>query len=238
MESPDKKSPGWKHLIWIIFVCMFVFATPYIFARLLSTPADLYCLIFIVGSSGFIVAYRKISSFKIRNSLKSGWALGSILAIFIGLVFLSFSLTKTNGISEFLKIVSSPVVLWRGIAFGLISGVMISSFPFIIIWRSLAGSDPGNLKKVSILVVAAISIALTSFCYNLGLKGFDKSDVRSDVPGNVIVGLPTLLSGNALAAPVTAAFFSASRIIKSENEKPSRGKIEIAVDPAQNGGAN
>ena len=232
------KSLSWKHLIWILYLCFFVFALPFIFVNLLKAPTDLYYIAFLAGSTAFVIAYRKYSSFKIRNSLNSGWALGSILAVFIGLVFLSFSLTRTHGMAEFIMLMNSPVVIWRGIIFGLASGIMISTFPFVIVWRSLAGANPGNMRKLAVVAIAAASIALASFCHNLGLTGFDMININEKIPGNIVAGLPTLLSGNTLAAPIAGAFLSVSQIMKTEHGQQPQDKIEIAIDPVQDGGAN
>ncbi len=213
-------------------------ALPYLFVRWLKVPFDVYSFIFLACSVMFVAAYRKYSSFEIRSSLKTGWALGFVLALFVGSGFVSIALSESLKFADFVNRLSRPVTLWRGITFGLAAGVMISTLPFVVVWRSLAGDNPGKLRKMGVTILAAISIAFLSFCHNIGLTGYRGID--SQVRRNMIAGLPTLLSGNPLAAMVAGTFMAVSDAAKSEETpvgEPMRKTI-IANKPGQAGGAN
>jgi hypothetical protein len=207
---------------------------------LLKAHDDLYRFVFIAGSIVFVAAYGKYSSFKLMESLKSGWALGLILSIFIGLGFVSISLTGSQSLSAAIKHLNVPIIAWRGIAFGIVSGIMISTFPFVVVWRSLAGHNPGVFRKAIVTVIAAFSIALISLLHNFALTGIPQGDLNARVQKSVIVGLPTLLSGNPIAAPISGAFLSVSEVLKVRNDQPltpDRQTI-IADKPSQTGGSN
>ncbi|MEE9552843.1 MAG: hypothetical protein V3W18_00995 [candidate division Zixibacteria bacterium] len=238
MVSVNFKSSNWKHLVWILYACAFLFGLPFLFITLLDLPIDVYHLIFLLSSAAFVVTYRKYSSFKVRSSLKTGWALGLILAFFAGMGFISLSLSESLQFSEFVSRLGEPLVLWRGIAFGLASGVMISTLPFVVVWRSLAGHNPGGLRKIGVVLVAVVSIAILTFSHNLGLTGLDNMSGR--IQRNIAVGLPTLLSGNPMAAAIAGAFLYVSEEAKSDNAQISKPVIKtvIADNPEQNGGAN
>lgn len=237
MVSVNFKSSDWKHLIWILYAATLLLGLPFLFVHLLNIPIDFYYLVFLLSSIVFVIAYRKYSAFKIRPSLKTGWALGFILAVFAGLGFISFSLSDSLRFSEFISRLGEPIVLWRGIALGLASGVMISTLPFVIVWRSLAGHNPGNMRKIGIILTAVASIAVLSFCHNLGLTGFNK--MNNQIQKNVIAGLPTLLSGNPMAAALAGTFLSVSEAAQ-DDKKPSSPPAEniIADNPKHSGGAN
>lgn len=232
------KSSDWKHLIWILYAAALLLGLPFLFVHLLNIPIDFYYLVFLLSSIVFVIAYRKYSVFKIRPSLKIGWALGFILAVFTGLGFISLSLSDSLRFSEFISRLGEPIILWRGIAFGLASGVMISTLPFVIVWRSLAGHNPGNMRKTGIIFMAVVSIAILSFCHNLGLTGFS-GKMNNQIQKNVIAGLPTLLSGNPMAAALAGTFLSVSEAVQHD-EKPSSPPAEniIADNPKHSGGAN
>lgn len=240
MVSVNLKSLGWKHSIWLLYVCLFVFVVPYLLDNVIEAPIDLYCLIFLAGSIAFIAIYRHFTFFEIRASLNSGWALGSIMAVFIGLGFISFAADDSRKIADSLEKVDMLIIIWRGVVFGGAAGIMISAFPFVIVWRSFAGSNPGKFRKFSTALAAGVSIAVASFCNHLGKTGLDREIMNNQIEKNIVAGLPTLLSGNPLAAPVAGAFLSVSELMKLQDElqRPIPGGNEIANTPRQTGGAN
>lgn len=239
MVSVNLKSRGLKHMIWMIYVALFAFVLPYVFRVLLNFQIDLYCLIFLASSGIFLFYYRKLTSLKVVESIKSGWALGSILALFIGLGFVSLAFDGAVRAGTSLQI-SIPVLLWRGIAFGLAGGFMISTLPFIIVWRSLAGPDPGTLRKFAVALTAVAAVSIISLLNSLSLSNLEHRRIDSAFPGNIVAGLPTLLSGNPMAAPIAGAFLSVSEVMRDgslRSSEPQR-KVEVTVSPKSDGGAN
>ncbi len=220
MVSVNLNTRSWKHLIWIFDLCVLLFGLPLLFVNLFQLPVDLYYFVFMLSAAGFFLYYKKSSSLKTRASLKSGWALGSILAVFFGLGFISYSLVDSPGALKTFTDVDLAVVLWRGIIFGLASGIMISAFPFMVTWRALAGTNPGNLRKFGVIIAAIFFIVLTSFSYSVGLTGLDRVCIKDRITMNVIASIPTLVSGNPMAAPVAGAFKEISAIVKTQNGKP------------------
>jgi hypothetical protein len=192
-------------------------------------PMDLYYLIFLFSTAGFLLYYKRSSSLKARASLNSGWALGFILAIFIGLGFISYSLVDSPEALRMFSGIDLMTVLWRGLIFGFASGIMISVFPFMVTWRSLAGANPDKLRRAGVLVMAIFFIALSSFSYSVGLNGIrDRSGMEDGIATDIIASIPTLISGNPMAAPIAGAFKEISAIIKTQN-----GKVHLKSDDLQ-----
>ena len=206
-----------------------LFCLPLLLVNLLKIPVDLYYLIFLLSTASFLFYYKKSSSLKTRASLRSGWALGFILAIFFGLGFISYSLVDSPEVLGTFGNIDLPVIFWRGLIFGLASGIMISAFPFIVTWRALAGANPGNLRRAGVIVIAIFFIALSSFAYDIGLTGLnDRDHVKNRITTSIIAGIPTLISGNPVAAPIAGAFKEISAIMKTQN-----GKVPLETDNMQ-----
>ena len=220
---------------------MLLFGLPLLLVNLLRMPVDLYYLIFLFSTVGFLLYYKKSSSLKARVSLRSGWALGLILAIFFGLGFISYSFVDSPMVLGTFGNIDLLVVFWRGLIFGLASGIMISAFPFIVTWRALAGANPGNLRRVGVIVISIFFIALSSFSYGMGLTGLnDRDHVKNRMATSIIAGIPTLISGNPVAAPIAGAFKEISAIMKTQNGKVpvESDNIQVARNQNESGGSN
>lgn len=217
---------------------MLVFCLPFISVSIFGLGVDIYCLVFFACTSGFLWYYRKASALKIRASLKSGWALGLILAIFVGMGFISLSLTNASVTAHSYRDIGIATVLWRGTIFGLLNGILISAFPFIVVWRALAGSNPGNMRKIGVVLAATLSILFMSLSYHIGLIGFDRNGIEKGVKLYALAAIPTLLSGNPLASPIAGAFLHMSETIKSSNEMSDSGEIQSADVESRTGDIN
>jgi hypothetical protein len=190
-------------------------------------------LIFAAGSIAFLYYYRKKSNLKIKASIKSGWALGIILAVFFGLGFVSYNLTVNSNIA--VSDINAAAVIWRGLVFGFISSIVLTAFPFITVWRSFAGKNPGRLRRFGMVIISAIAIFLMSLCQSIGYAGFDKEKIANQVKVNIIAGLPTLLSGNPMASPIAGTFLKVSETVLT----PDNPEIETVInDDQQTGGTN
>jgi len=240
MVSVNLKSSSWKHLIWLVYVCLFVFAAPYLTLSVLGASDSLFRIFFVIGSIALLVVYRYSSGMRIRQSLNSGWALGLILAIFIGLGFLSFSIDSSASLGSIISDINITSLIWQGIVFGLVGGIMIATLPFIIVWRSLAGSNPGRPRRFLVMILAAGSIGIVTLCNNMGLYGISDINDRGGVQKNIIAGIPTLISGNPIAAPIAGAFKSVSEVVSTGgiNKPNTPSKAEIANTPKADGGTN
>jgi len=237
--SVNLNSRSWKHIFWVLGACALVFAIPYTSLFLLKINNDLFYLLFLISGILFFWFYKKRSNLKISPALKSGWALGVILALFIGLSFISINMTDYSDLTLILGNGGLFTIFWRGIVYGLISGLLISAFPFIAVWRAIAGSNPGNLRKIGVIAVAMVSILLASISFSAGISGFDRDRISYNTKMNIIAGLPTLLSGNPLASPIAGAFLRVSENINKTNDSfENKTATEIAVTEQNTGGTN
>jgi len=130
------------------------------------------------------------------------------------------------------------IILWRGVVFGITGAALISAFPFVAVWRAFAGVNPGNLRKIGVLLMAVIAISLTSLSYSIGISGFDEDRIRHNVKMSIVTAIPTLLSGNPIASPIAGAFLYSGESMFSENESHKNAGSGTAMAIRNNGGSN
>lgn len=232
MVSVNLNTRTWKHIFWLTAGMILVLALPLLILRLLKIQTDLYYLIFASVSIAFLYYYRKRSDLKIKASIKSGWALGLILAVFFGLGFVSYNLTINSNIA--VSDINAAAVIWRGLVFGFISGIVLTAFPFITVWRSFAGKNPSRFRRFGLVTISAFAIFLMSLCHSIGYAGLDKEKMANQIKVNLVAGLPTLLSGNPMASPIAGTFLKVSETVLTADDS----KIETVIHDQQTGGTN
>ena len=214
-----------------------VLGLPLIFIHLLGLPNDIYYLIFMICAVAFLRLYQKKSDLNIKSSLNSGWALGSILGLFFGLGFVSYYLTISASLPEYN--VNIAAIIWRGLFFGFFSGVMLSAFPFVTIWRAFAGDKPGKLRRIGVVAISAAAVFLMSASHTVGTIGIDRDKIEKQIKADIIASLPTLLSGNPIASPVTKSILKVSETVFTDNEiNDSNNDINTAILDKEAGGNN
>ena len=229
MVSVNLNSSSWRHILWLFAAVLLVFGLPFIILRILKIPIDFFYLVFLASGITFMTIYLKRTSLRIRPALKSGWALGSIFAIFIGVGLLSYTLSIKSGLYQPELNTNILVILWRGILFGMISAAMISVFPFVAVWRSFAGNNPGNLRKIWVSLLAVLAIFLTSLSYSAGVSGFRNKQIIYEAKVSVLTGLPTLLSGNPLASPIAGALLHTGTSMTTDYGPDSSSGVRLAI---------
>jgi hypothetical protein len=230
MVSVNLNNRSWRHIFWLFGACLTVFGLPFILLNIIKVSVDLFYSVFLVCGILFLWVYVKRTSLQLRQALKSGWALGIILAVFIGLGLLSYTISFKADLFQSGFNSNVLIILWRGVVFGIIGTAMISTLPFIAVWRAFAGVNPGNFRKIWVSFMAIIAISLTSLSYSVGIYGFNKGRVIYNAKMNILTGIPTLLSGNPLASPITGAFLYSAESLLFHNQPDTTAGIRLAAE--------
>jgi hypothetical protein len=231
---PEQNAKTWKHLLWIPINAVLVFSLPYLLVSLMGLSRDSYFIWLYIFSIAFIGLYAKLSDFHWAVSLKSGWALGTISGVFIGLIFLSLATISKPALEISFFSASMLPLLWRGLLYGLVSAALVSVFPFVVVWRALSGINPGAFRKFGVTIVAILSIGLMSSLYNLGLSDLKQENLGNQIGKSLIAAVPTIISGSPLAAPISNVLLQMSESV----ERGSLDGIQTAKSKTAPGGIN
>jgi hypothetical protein len=202
---------------WIAGGLAFGFLVPFLFADLAEIPRDLYYAIYAVAVVGFLAAWLRATDQRLGEMLRRHWigavALGVICAgVMAAIVVGAEDATPRPGGAEL-----AGAVLWRGVIYGVIDGLLLSAFPILAVFAAFAGTRlrtrwQGKLAVGALALLA--SLAMTAV-YHLGYSQFRSSDLRSPLVGDVVWSAPTLITLNPIGSPIAHVGLHTSAVLHS-----------------------
>jgi hypothetical protein len=124
-------------------------------------------------------------------------------------------------------------IFWRGVIYGTIDGLLLSSFPWIVTWRAFDVRSKSWGKKIAFGFLAWIFILTITTGYHVGYSSFRSKKVIQANIGNTIISLPTLISSNPIGSPITHAIMHVTAVIHSPKTElfipPHRNKLENKI---------
>ena len=108
-------------------------------------------------------------------------------------------------------------VLWRGVAYGAVDGLLLSAFPILVVFAAAEGSRLRRRKFGTVAVGAAAllaSLVMTSV-YHLGYSDFRSSMLVRPVAADLVWSLPTLVTLNPVGTPITHAALHVTAVLHS-----------------------
>jgi hypothetical protein len=202
------------HLIWIVWGALIGFASSFIFGDLLTLPLDLYYLVYFAIIISFFTLYIKRTGLDLRHWLSRNWMWGILLGLIFGGVMVQNVLSRpeTETLSGFYL---AWAISWRGLIYGAIDGLLLTSFPWTVTWRAFDVPKKGFGKKTAFAFLAWVFILVTTTSYHLGYSDFRSKKIIQANIGNTIMSVPTLVSANPVASAITHSVLHIAAIIHS-----------------------
>ena len=154
----------------------------------------------------FLLAWARATDQNLGKMVGRRWRLAVGLGLVAGallsvIVLRQASTTGPSGAAL------AGAVLWRGVFYGAIDGLLLSSFPILAVFAAFKGSHLSQRKRgrVAIGLVALAGSLLMTATYHLGYDDFRSAKVRSPLAGDVVWSMPTLLTLNPIGAPIAHA---------------------------------
>lgn len=210
VEKWPMNSPG--HLSWIALGALVGFGSSFIFGDLLVLPVDLYYLVYFGIIITFFSTYIKKTQLNHREWFSRRLVWGVVLGLVSGALMVQFVL-KGPATERFTGAYLGWLVFWRGLVYGAIDGLLLSSFPWIVTWRAFNVEKKPLSKKTAFSFVAWLFILVITTAYHLGYSDFRSGKIVQPNIGNTIISLPTLVSANPIGAPITHAIMHITAII-------------------------
>ncbi len=214
------------HLIWIAYGALVGFCSSFIFGDLLTLPLDLYYFIYF----GIIITFFSVYIRKTHLNLKEWFSKRLIWGIVLGLIFGALMVQNVLSRPETERYSGTYMVwlvFWRGLVYGVIDGLLLSSFPWIVTWRAFDVSNKPLGKKIAFGFLAWIFILVITTAYHLGYSDFRSRKIIQPNVGNTIISVPTLVTANPIGSPITHAIMHITAVIHSPKTElflpPHRG---------------
>jgi hypothetical protein len=214
-----------RDLKWIILGGLVGFGASFIFGDLITLPLDLYYLIYFAIIITFFTVYIK----KTQLNLREWFSRRLLWGIFLGLIFGAIMVLNVFSRPETEKFTGpylAWLILWRGLFYGAIDGLLLSAFPWVVTWRAFDVEKKPLGKKIAFGLLAWFFILVFTTAYHLGYSDFRSKKIIQPNIGNTIMSVPTLISANPVGSPITHAIMHIAAVIHSP-------KTELFLPPHQ-----
>jgi hypothetical protein len=202
------------HLKWIALGALVGFGSSFVFGDLLALPVDLYYLIYF----GIILIFFSNYMRKTKLNIKEWFSKRMVWSVLLGLIFGALMVQNVLSRPETERFTGAYLgwlIFWRGLVYGVIDGLLLSSFPWIVTWRAFdVGKKPLG-KKIAFGFLAWLFILVVTTAYHLGYSDFRSRKIIQPNIGNTLISVPTLVSANPIGSPITHAIMHTAAVIHS-----------------------
>jgi hypothetical protein len=186
----------------------------FLFGDLLPIPIDLYYLIYFGMIVTFFSIYISKTQFKVKEWFSRRMVWGIVLGLIFGALMIRNVLSRP-ATEQFTGAYLVWIIFWRGLVYGMIDGLLLSSFPWIVTWRAFDVEKKSLGGKIAFGFLAWIFILAITTSYHLGYSDFRSKKIIQPNIGNTIISVPTLLSANPIGSPITHAMMHIAATIHS-----------------------
>jgi hypothetical protein len=206
-----------RHLRWLVGGFAFAFLVPFVLADVLDLPRDLYYAVYVVGVAAFFGLWAWATGQSLGEMARRRWVLALVLGLAVAGLLTLVVLRTEDATSRPGGLELVGAVLWRGVAYGLADGLLLSAFPILAVFAMFAGTKLRRRLAGTIAIgIAALAASLVmTAVYHLGYSDFRSEKLRKPVAGDVVWSVPTLVTLNPIGAPIAHAGLHTSAVLHS-----------------------
>jgi len=206
-----------EHWAWLVGGIVVAFLVPFLLADTLGLDRDLYYGLYAVSVLGLLLLWARDTGYDLVAALERRWMLAAGLGIAVAglMTFLVLRTEDATSRPDGLELVGA--VMWRGLMYGAIDGLLLSAFPILVVFAALAGSrlDQRLRGKVVIGIVAMLASLAMTAAYHAGYSDFRSEKLRKPVAGDLMWSVPTLVTLNPIGAPIAHAGMHTAAVMHS-----------------------
>ena len=198
MTKPELK----QSIIWLMLASLISFFVTAVFSMGLRWERSLFLVPYITIIALFIVVY----FWKQPISLKQffgAWRMGFV-GVAVATLFLMWKVQSypPSAVPEDTQLILA--VIWIGIAYGLIDGLLLNVIPVLIVYRAWP-REPGISRSQLLTrgLLALMASIIVTIVYHLGYTEFHGFSLFWVIIGNSIITSTYLLTGSPLSAVIT-----------------------------------
>jgi hypothetical protein len=130
------------HMLWIPVGQVVGFLAALVFGDVLTLPVDVYYLVYFALVIGFFGLYVKTTHLDLGRWISRRLALGIVLGLTVGAVMLRNVLSRPET-AHLEGAMLWWAILWRGVVYGTVDGILLFAFPWIVTWRAFDAESRG-----------------------------------------------------------------------------------------------
>jgi hypothetical protein len=211
-------SATWRtHALWLAGGMLVGFLVPFILADTLDLNRDLFYGIYGLAVFGYVGLWARMTKQPLRSMVVRRWRLALALAVASSVILVVMVYGTEEATSRPSGFTFGAALLWRGVVYGFVDGVLLSVFPILVVFAAFAGTGltdrlRGKLAVGAVALVA--SLAMTA-AYHAGYSEFRGESVRKPLAGDVVWSAPTLLTLNPIGAPIAHVALHSAAVVHS-----------------------
>jgi hypothetical protein len=193
------------------------FLVPYVFADVLEIQRDVFYGIYGAVTIALFWGWATSTGQSIRKLVERRWrwavTLGLVVAAFGALIALRSETSDPR--PDALEL--GAAILWRGIFYGAIDGLLLSAFPILVVFAAFAGTRLRTrlAGKVVIGAVAMVASLAMTATYHLGYSDFRGDKVTKPLTGDLVWSVPTLVTLNPVGSPIAHIGVHTAEVVDS-----------------------
>jgi hypothetical protein len=201
-----------RHLSWLPWAAGVGFAAAFVFGDLLLLPVDLYYLLYFSCVIGFFLFYAARTRLDIAAWIRRRWLRGIVLGVVVGIVLMRGVLDtpETPALSGGMF---WWTLIWRGVIYGAVDGLLLLSLPWTIVWRALDAERGTIARKVLASALAWIGVLVVTTAYHAGYRDFRSAKLVQPNIGSTIGMMSTIVTASPVASVVSHAFLHVTAVI-------------------------
>lgn len=206
-----------QQLRWLAAGLVVGFAVPFIFADVLRLPRDLYYGIYATTVVGFFALWARSTGQPLDALIRRRWRLAVVLGLVFALIVAVIVVRTEPVTARPGGLALAWAVLWRGVVYGAVDGLLLSAFPILAVFAASAGSRLRRhiLGTAAVGVTALLASLVMTAVYHVGYSEFRSEKLVKPVAGNVVWSLPTLATLNPIGASITHAGMHVTAVLHS-----------------------
>ena len=204
---PEDRAHPAQHWTWLAVGVVVSFLVPFVLADQLEIQRDVYYGLYGLAAVGLFLGWARSTGRSRSELLARHWR----LAVVLGLIFAAVSVLIVLGSEN-----STPhpdgagfigAIIWRGLIYGAVDGLLLSAFPILVVFAALANSRlrQTRMGTVGVGAIALAASLLITATYHLGYSDFRSDKLRKPLTGDLVWSVPTLATLNPIGAPIAHA---------------------------------
>jgi hypothetical protein len=196
-----------RHLAWLAVGVIVSFALPYVLADRLGLPRDLYYGLYGAGVLAFCAGWLLDTGQSLRELVSRRVTLAIGLGLLAAAASVAIVLATEDASSGPGGIELAGAVVWRGLFYGAVDGLLLTAFPIIVVFAALSESRLRRRKRgfAAVAAIALTASLLFTATYHLGYSDFRSAKIRKPVAGDLIWAAPVIATANPIGAPIAHA---------------------------------
>lgn len=203
--GPDHARGGAaQHWTWLAIGVIVSFLVPFLLADQLEIERDIYYGLYGLAALGLFLGWVRSTGQSLSELVARRWRLALGLGLFFAAVSVLIVLRSEDSTPHPGGVEFIGAIIWRGLVYGAIDGLLLSAFPIVVVFAAFAHSQlrQTRMGTVGVGALALAASLLITATYHLGYSDFRSDKLRKPLTGDLVWSIPTLATLNPIGAPI------------------------------------